>query len=50
MHREILIAPAILSADFAALGANVLAAGSAVFKGGPSMCAHNIAALRGAAD
>ncbi len=30
-------------------GADVLVAGSAVFKGGPSMYAQNIAALRGAA-
>jgi hypothetical protein len=28
----------------------LIASGSAVFKGGPSMCAHNIAALRGASD
>jgi len=31
-------------------GADVLVAGSAAFKGGPSMYARNIAALRGAAD
>ena len=30
-------------------GANVLVAGSAVFKGGPSLYAHNIAAIRAAA-
>lgn len=32
----------------AAAGADVLVAGSAVFKGGPKQYAHNIAALRGA--
>jgi ribulose-phosphate 3-epimerase len=31
-------------------GADVLVAGSAVFKDGPSMYARNIAAIRGAAD
>jgi ribulose-phosphate 3-epimerase len=33
-----------------AAGADVLVAGSAVFKDGPAMYARNIAALRGAVD
>jgi ribulose-phosphate 3-epimerase len=38
------------AATVAAAGANVLVAGSAVFKGGPSAYAANIAAIRRAAE
>lgn len=51
--RDIKIAPSILSADFANAAADVLVAGSAVFKGGsvanPDVYGENIHAIRAAA-